>query len=81
LQQVFCGEQTGTLRKDRQDNHIQRNIPSIFGNKLISLVSGVLAEMIVRTFCESQGKTIYNVRSIRNMEEAVPTIQRSGVPG
>src|SRR5215468_11949462 len=28
-------------RKDRQDNHIKRNIPSIFANKLISLVSGV----------------------------------------
>jgi glycosyltransferase involved in cell wall biosynthesis len=28
-------------RKDRQDNYIQRNIPSIFANKLISAVSGV----------------------------------------
>jgi glycosyltransferase involved in cell wall biosynthesis len=28
-------------RKDRQDNYIQRNVPSIFANKLISLVSGV----------------------------------------
>jgi glycosyltransferase involved in cell wall biosynthesis len=28
-------------RKDRQDNALQRNIPSIFANKLISLVSGV----------------------------------------
>ncbi|HRJ71270.1 MAG TPA: glycosyltransferase family 2 protein [Terrimicrobiaceae bacterium] len=28
-------------RKDRQDNAIQRNIPSIFANKLISAVSGV----------------------------------------
>jgi glycosyltransferase involved in cell wall biosynthesis len=28
-------------RKDRQDNYIQRNLPSIFANKLISLVSGV----------------------------------------
>jgi glycosyltransferase involved in cell wall biosynthesis len=28
-------------RKDRQDNYIKRNVPSIFANKLISLVSGV----------------------------------------
>jgi glycosyltransferase involved in cell wall biosynthesis len=28
-------------RKDRQDNYIQRNVPSILANKLISLVSGV----------------------------------------
>jgi glycosyltransferase involved in cell wall biosynthesis len=28
-------------RKDRQDNYIQRNVPSIFANKLISFVSGV----------------------------------------
>ena len=28
-------------RKDRQDNALQRNIPSIFANKLISAVSGV----------------------------------------
>jgi glycosyltransferase involved in cell wall biosynthesis len=28
-------------RKDRQDNALQRNIPSIIANKLISLVSGV----------------------------------------
>jgi glycosyltransferase involved in cell wall biosynthesis len=28
-------------RKDRQDNALQRNIPSIFANKLISIVSGV----------------------------------------
>jgi glycosyltransferase involved in cell wall biosynthesis len=28
-------------RKDRQDNYIQRNLPSILANQLISLVSGV----------------------------------------
>ena len=28
-------------RKDRQDHYIQRNVPSILANKLISLVSGV----------------------------------------
>jgi hypothetical protein len=28
-------------RRDRQDNAIQRNIPSILANKLISAVSGV----------------------------------------
>jgi glycosyltransferase involved in cell wall biosynthesis len=28
-------------RKDRQDSYIQRNVPSILANKLISLVSGV----------------------------------------
>ena len=29
---------------------------------------GLLAEMIMRTFYESQGKAVYMVRSMRNME-------------
>ena len=48
---------------------------------MMCILLGLLAEMITRTFYESQGKTIYNVRSVRNMEQALPTIQRSGVPG
>src|SRR6516165_9440345 len=47
---------------------------------MMCILLGLLAEMIMRTFHESQGKTVYSVRSVRNMEQALPTIQRSDVP-
>jgi hypothetical protein len=37
---------------------------------------GLLAEMIMRTFYESQGKAIYSIRSTRNLEE-IPGTQES----
>lgn len=36
---------------------------------LICLLMGLLAEMIMRTFYESQGKSVYLIRSLRNMEQ------------
>jgi hypothetical protein len=37
---------------------------------MMCILLGLLAEMITRTFYESQGKAIYNVRSTRNFQEA-----------
>jgi glycosyltransferase involved in cell wall biosynthesis len=41
---------------------------------MMCILLGLLAEMITRTFYESQGKAIYNIRSTRNFQE------RSGSP-
>jgi hypothetical protein len=35
---------------------------------LMCILMGLLAEMIMRTFYESQGKSVYMVRSTRNIE-------------
>jgi len=48
---------------------------------MMCILLGLLAEMIMRTFYESQGKTIYSVRSVRNIEHAIPTVQGTGAPG
>jgi hypothetical protein len=48
---------------------------------MMCILLGLLAEMIMRTFYESQGKTIYSVRSVRNIEHALPTVQGTGAPG
>jgi hypothetical protein len=34
---------------------------------MMCILLGLLAEMIMRTFYESQGKSIYNVRESRNL--------------
>jgi glycosyltransferase involved in cell wall biosynthesis len=36
---------------------------------MMCILLGLLAEMITRTFYESQGKSIYNIRSMRNFRE------------
>jgi glycosyltransferase involved in cell wall biosynthesis len=36
---------------------------------MMCILLGLLAEMITRTFYESQGKTIYNIRSMRNFQQ------------
>jgi glycosyltransferase involved in cell wall biosynthesis len=43
---------------------------------MMCILLGLLAEMIMRTFYESQGKTIYNVRTIRNLEGGNTAIRR-----
>ena len=48
---------------------------------MMCILLGLLAEMIMRTFYESQGKTIYSVRSVRNIEQALPTVHGTGAPG
>jgi hypothetical protein len=39
---------------------------------MMCILLGLLAEMITRTFYESQGKAIYNIRSTRNLPETTP---------
>ena len=48
---------------------------------MMCILLGLLAEMIMRTFYESQGKTIYSVRSVRNIEQALPSVHGTGAPG
>jgi hypothetical protein len=48
---------------------------------MMCILLGLLAEMIMRTFYESQRKTIYSVRSVRNIERAMPTVQGTGALG
>ncbi len=36
------------------------------------VLMGLLAEMIMRTFYESQGKSVYLVRATRNLEASPP---------
>ena len=36
---------------------------------VMCILMGLLAEMIVRTFYESQGKSVYMVRALRNVEQ------------
>jgi len=40
---------------------------------MMCILLGLLAEMITRTFYESQGKTIYNIRSTRNFQQVGAT--------
>ena len=43
---------------------------------MMCILLGLLAEMIMRTFYESQGKPIYNVRESRNLEGSSSAIRR-----
>ena len=43
---------------------------------MMCILLGLLAEMIMRTFYESQGKPIYNVRESRNLEGCSSAIRR-----
>jgi glycosyltransferase involved in cell wall biosynthesis len=43
---------------------------------MMCILLGLLAEMIMRTFYESQGKPIYNVREIRNLEAPAIAVRR-----
>jgi len=43
---------------------------------MMCILLGLLAEMIMRTFYESQGKPIYNVRESRNLEGCSSVIRR-----
>lgn len=38
---------------------------------MMCILLGLLAEMIMRTFYESQGKSIYNIRESRNLDDAI----------
>src|SRR5271169_6929493 len=46
---------------------------------MMCILLGLLAEMITRTFYESQGKAIYNIRSARNLQEIGATPETQAV--
>jgi hypothetical protein len=41
---------------------------------LMCILMGLLAEMVMRTFYESQGKQVYLIRETRNMERGTVTV-------
>jgi glycosyltransferase involved in cell wall biosynthesis len=59
-----------TLKLSREISFISTPLPLIvvvaFMIAMMCILLGLLAEMITRTFYESQGKSIYNIRSMRN---------------
>jgi len=59
-------------RKDRQDNALQRNIPSIFANKLISIVSGVELHDFGCSLKAYRAEVIKGVRLYGEMHRFLP---------
>ena len=59
-------------RKDRQDNALQRNIPSIFANKLISTVSGVKLHDFGCSLKAYRAEVIKGVRLYGEMHRFLP---------
>ncbi len=59
-------------RKDRQDNALQRNIPSIFANKLISAVSGVALHDFGCSLKAYRAEVIKGVRLYGEMHRFLP---------
>jgi glycosyltransferase involved in cell wall biosynthesis len=61
------------LKINRGTSFIETPLPLIvvvtFMIAMMCILLGLLAEMITRTFYESQGKAIYNVRSTRNFHD------------
>ena len=61
------------LKFNHQIAFIETPLPLIvvmtFMIAMMCILLGLLAEMITRTFYESQGKAIYNIRSTRNFQE------------
>src|ERR1700751_3982051 len=61
------------LKISRGTSFIATPLPLIvvvtFMIAMMCILLGLLAEMITRTFYESQGKAIYNIRSTRNLQE------------
>jgi glycosyltransferase involved in cell wall biosynthesis len=65
------------LKIIRGTSFIETPLPLIvvvtFMIAMMCILLGLLAEMITRTFYESQGKAIYNIRSTRNLQELSAT--------
>jgi hypothetical protein len=61
------------LKINRGTSFIETPLPLIvvvtFMIAMMCILLGLLAEMITRTFYESQGKAIYNIRSTSNFQE------------
>jgi glycosyltransferase involved in cell wall biosynthesis len=64
------------LKINRGTSFIETPLPLIvvvtFMIAMMCILLGLLAEMITRTFYESQGKAIYNIRSTSNFQEFSP---------
>jgi glycosyltransferase involved in cell wall biosynthesis len=73
------------LKIMRGTSFIETPLPLIvvvtFMIAMMCILLGLLAEMITRTFYESQGKAIYNIRSTRNLEELSAIPQSKPDPG
>jgi glycosyltransferase involved in cell wall biosynthesis len=67
------------LKINRGTSFIATPLPLIvvvtFMIAMMCILLGLLAEMITRTFYESQGKTIYNIRSTRNFQQISATTE------
>jgi glycosyltransferase involved in cell wall biosynthesis len=65
------------LKIERGTSFIETPLPLIvvvtFMIAMMCILLGLLAEMITRTFYESQGKAIYNIRSTSNFQEISAT--------
>ena len=74
------------LKIIRGTSFIETPLPLIvvvtFMIAMMCILLGLLAEMITRTFYESQGKAIYNIRSTRNLQElnAAPELKPDVIP-
>ena len=57
----------------RNTSFIQTPLPQLvilfFLMGFISILMGFLAEILMRTYYESQGKTTYTIKSVKNMEK------------
>jgi glycosyltransferase involved in cell wall biosynthesis len=71
------------LKLSNQISFIATPLPLIvvmaFMIAMMCILLGLLAEMITRTFYESQGKAIYNIRSTRNFQEIDATRETQAV--
>lgn len=73
LEQIEAGyDVCSGWRKDRQDNALQRNLPSIMANKLISAVSGVQLHDFGCSLKAYRAEVIKNVRLYGEMHRFLP---------
>ncbi len=73
LEQIEAGyDVCSGWRKDRQDNALQRNLPSILANKLISAVSGVQLHDFGCSLKAYRAEVIKNVRLSGEMHRFLP---------
>jgi glycosyltransferase involved in cell wall biosynthesis len=70
---LFAGGGALYLKFYAHKSFIETPLPLLFVMSAITgvmcILMGLLAEMIMRTFYESQGKSVYSVRETRNMEQ------------
>ncbi len=67
-------------RKDRQDNTVQRNIPSIMANKLISAISGVQLHDFGCSLKAYRAEVVKGIRLYGEMHRFLPIYAKCMVP-